>query len=199
MLLYALPLIAALTGYITNFIAVKMLFHPRKPINLGFMTLQGIFPKRQAVLAERLGVIVSQELFSMDDVTAALNSPEVTQKINGVIESKIDVFLNEKLGKSMPMLGMFLNDETKGKIKGTLMEELNAMLPAMLETLGNEVAGKLDVAQVVQEKVTNFSSDKLEEILYSIMRKEFTFIEILGGVLGFLIGLIQLLLVQLAG
>ena len=199
MLLYALPLIAALTGYITNFIAVKMLFHPRKPINLGFMTLQGIFPKRQAVLAERLGVIVSQELFSMDDVTAALNSPEVAQKINGVIESKIDVFLNEKLGKSMPMLGMFLNDETKGKIKGTLMEELNAMLPAMLETLGNEVAGKLDVAQVVQEKVTNFSSDKLEEILYSIMRKEFTFIEILGGVLGFLIGLIQLLLVQLAG
>lgn len=47
------------------------------------------------------------------------------------------------------------------------------------------------------EKVKNFSSDKLEEILYSIMKKEFVFIEIIGAVLGFLIGVIQILITYL--
>ena len=198
MIIYALPFIAALTGYITNFIAVKMLFHPRKPINLGLFTLQGIFPKRQDKLAEKLGDIVSRELFSMEDVKATLNNPEVLSQVNEVVEAKVDIFLKEKLAAKMPMLGMFLNDDTRQKIKDTLMEELGDMLPNMVDSLGAQLENKIDVAQVVKEKVANFSSDKLEDILYSIMKKEFTFIEILGGVLGFLIGLIQLALVQLA-
>ncbi|MEL6536332.1 MAG: DUF445 family protein [Bacteroidota bacterium] len=198
MLIYLLPFIAALTGYITNFIAVKMLFHPRNPVNLGFMTIQGIFPKRQGLLAERLGAIVSQELFSVEDVKQEIGQPEVQTKLTGVIENRIDLFLQEKLPASMPMLAMFLNDDTKGKIKTTLMEEFEQMLPGLVDTLGNELEARIDVAEVVKEKVSNFSSDKLEEILYSIMKKEFRFIEILGGILGFLIGLIQLLLVQWA-
>jgi uncharacterized membrane protein YheB (UPF0754 family) len=46
----------------------------------------------------------------------------------------------------------------------------------------------------VREKVESFSSDKLEDMLFSIMKKEFRFIEIVGGVLGFFIGLLQLLI-----
>ena len=52
---YLLPLIAALIGWLTNLIAVKMLFHPRKSINLGFFSVQGVFPKRQKALAKKLG------------------------------------------------------------------------------------------------------------------------------------------------
>jgi uncharacterized membrane protein YheB (UPF0754 family) len=49
----------------------------------------------------------------------------------------------------------------------------------------------------VVEKVSGFSSDKLEEILMSIMSKEFRFVEIIGGILGFLIGLLQVALTLL--
>jgi uncharacterized membrane protein YheB (UPF0754 family) len=45
--------------------------------------------------------------------------------------------------------------------------------------------------------VSNFSSDKLEEILNAIMSKEFRFVEIIGAVLGFLIGCMQILITQL--
>ena len=52
-----------------------------------------------------------------------------------------------------------------------------------------------NVQEMVYQKVVNFSSDKLEEILVSIMKKEFKFIELLGGVLGFIIGTIQTILI----
>ena len=50
----------------------------------------------------------------------------------------------------------------------------------------------MDVETVVREKVEAFSSDKLEEMLLSIMKREFRFIEVVGAVLGFVIGLVQL-------
>ena len=59
------------------------------------------------------------------------------------------------------------------------------------------LASQLDLEQIVIEKVAGFSSDKLEQILNSIMAKEFRFVEIIGGVLGFLIGLLQILLTSL--
>jgi uncharacterized membrane protein YheB (UPF0754 family) len=50
----------------------------------------------------------------------------------------------------------------------------------------------------VVEKVAGFSSDKLESILMAIMAKEFRFVEIIGAVLGFLIGLLQVAITVLA-
>ncbi len=50
----------------------------------------------------------------------------------------------------------------------------------------------MDVETIVREKVEDFSSDKLEEMLLGILKREFRFIECVGAVLGFLIGLTQL-------
>jgi len=198
MLIYTLPFIAALTGYITNYIAVKMLFHPRKPVNLGIFALQGIFPKRQDKLAEKLGQIVAKELFNANDVVKALEDPNTQQEAKAVVEAKVDAFINEKLPEKMPMLQMFLNDTIKATIKDTLMTEFDNMLPELVQSLSDKIKNGLNVEKVVQDKVKAFSSDKLEEILFSIMRKEFRFIELLGGLLGFIIGLIQLALVTLS-
>jgi uncharacterized membrane protein YheB (UPF0754 family) len=50
---------------------------------------------------------------------------------------------------------------------------------------------------MVREKVANFSSDKLEDILQGVMKREFRFVEAIGGVFGFLIGVAQMLLSML--
>jgi uncharacterized membrane protein YheB (UPF0754 family) len=52
--------------------------------------------------------------------------------------------------------------------------------------------------KIVTEKVYGFSSDKMEAILNQIMSKEFRFIELIGGVLGLLIGCVQVLITLLA-
>jgi len=70
-MIYTLPIVGALLGWFTNFIAIKMLFHPRKPMKFLFWTLQGIFPKRQEKIASQIGTMVAQELFSIDDIKEA--------------------------------------------------------------------------------------------------------------------------------
>ena len=193
-MIYLLPFIGAITGWVTNWVAVKMLFHPKEPKNFGLFKVQGVFPKRQKLMAEKLGHIVAAELFSIDDVVEKMKSADNTEVL-GFVESKIDNFINVKLSGSMPMLAMYLNDDLKNKIKTTLMEEIAEVIPGVIDSYANKHKNEVDVEAIVYEKVLNFSSDKLEEILYSIMKKEFKFIELLGGVLGFLIGIIQLCIV----
>lgn len=194
-MIYTLPFIAAIIGWFTNFIAVKMLFHPKEPLNLVFFTVQGIFPKRQEVLAEKLGEMVARDLFSVDDLLSQIKSADNSQMMV-VVENKLDEFINIKLSTSMPMLAMFLNDEIKSKIKSTLLAEIEEILPEVIENFGQQLKNSVDIKAIVTEKVVAFSTDKLEEILYSIMKKEFRFIEILGAVLGFLIGIIQVMIVS---
>ena len=74
------------------------------------------------------------------------------------------------------------------------MEEIGLLLPEIIHQYTDSLSERIDIEKMVTDKVSNFSSDKLEEILQSVMKKEFKFIEIIGGVLGFLIGLIQMAL-----
>ncbi len=194
-MLYTLPIISALIGYITNYLAVKMLFHPRKEINLGIVKIQGIFPKRQKKLAEKLGELVAKELLSIDEIKRIVQDPAILHGADAIISEKINDFLTTFI-KSKPMLAMFISGDVKEQIKQTLLTEIVKMLPEMLEVMATKIEEKVDIKQIVADKVNNFSSDAMENMLYSIMASEFKFIELLGGVLGGIIGLVQMFLIM---
>jgi uncharacterized membrane protein YheB (UPF0754 family) len=89
---------------------------------------------------------------------------------------------------------MFVGAGTLDKIKEGLLEEIDALLPQLMQQYAENLKSKIDIQAMVTEKVAHFSSDKLEEILVSIMKKEFRFVEIIGAVLGFVIGMLQVLI-----
>ena len=162
---YSLPLIAAVTGWITNFIAVKMLFRPKKPIKLLFFTIQGVFPKRQDALAEKIGKVVGEELVSISDLKNKMTDSSNHEEVIKLVDAKIEQFLRTKLVASMPMLAMIMSDQLHEKIKGTLMAEIEALLPEVIASFADKMESQIDVKGMVEEKVKKFSVDKLEEIL----------------------------------
>ncbi len=196
-MIYTLPIIAAFIGWFTNYLAVKMLFHPKNPIRFLGFTIQGVFPKRQELFAQKLGTVVSKELISIDELLAKIKDSNSSKEILPFIEARIDQFIHTKLKEEIPLLSMFIKDSTIEKIKGGMVSEVEKILPDVMQKLSDNLKSQVNVEQIVFEKVKNFSSDKLEEILYSIMKKEFVFIEIIGAVLGFLIGVIQILITYL--
>ena len=73
-MIYILPIISAFIGWFTNYIAIKMLFHPKIEKNILGLKIQGIFPKRQKQFAEKLGTLVSKELISFKDIESKIIS-----------------------------------------------------------------------------------------------------------------------------
>jgi uncharacterized membrane protein YheB (UPF0754 family) len=195
--LFIIPVISAFIGWVTNWVAIKMLFHPREPKRILGITFQGIFPKRQQQFAEKLGKLVSNEFLSFTDIEEKISSPENLKKVMPLIEQHIDEFLRHKLSDEMPVISMFIGDKTINKMKGAFMKELELIFPQLMKQFAGNLKTELDLEHIVINKVSNFSSDKLEELLYQIMSKEFRFVEIIGAVIGFIIGIVQIIITQL--
>ena len=193
-LLFLLPLIAALIGWMTNYIAVKMLFHPKEPKKIVGITFHGVFPKRQNILAEKLGQLVADELFSVSDVSAKIKEFAISDEAMNEVGKRIEMTIRNKLVQAFPMLAMFLTDEMVEKVTGLFKNELKDFLSATSQGMGEKLEENLNVEAMVKERVNAFSSEKLEKLLNQLMKKEFKFIELVGAILGFLIGCLQLVI-----
>lgn len=155
------------------------------------ISFQGIFPKRQQQFAEKLGKILSNEFLSYADIEQKISNPDNLKKIMPMIEQHVDDFLRNRMSDEMPVISMFIGDKTIGKLKSAFMKEIELLFPVVMKQYAGNLKTELDLEHIVVQKVSGFSSDKLEEILYQIMSKEFRFVEIIGGVIGFIIGLMQ--------
>ena len=187
-------LLSTFTGWVTTWIAIKMLFHPRKPIRILGFTLQGIFPKNQRLIAEKLGQVVGKELLSFEEIEQKVTNPENLQKLRPDIEAHIDNFLQHKLKEVFPMLSMFLGEKTINQLKEAFLLELESLFPVLMKNYMNKLQHDLDLEKIVTEKVANFSSDKLENILNQITKREFKFLEFVGGFFGLLIGIVEVMI-----
>ena len=192
--LYTIPFISAFIHWITIWMALKLLFHPHEPKKFLGLTIQGVFPKRKNQIAASLGRIVGQELLSFGDIEQKITDPENVQKILPHIDAHIDDFLRHKLKKSMPVISMFIGEKTIQELKSVFMKELEELFPLVMKNYIGNMKNDLDLERIVSEKVAGFSSDRLEEMLNQILTKEFRFVEVIGAALGFLIGIVQILL-----
>jgi len=189
---YTIPIISAFIHWLTIWMALKLLFHPRQPKKILGFTLQGVFPKKQRQIAESLGRIVGQELLSFTDIEQAITDPKNIQRMLPMVEEHFDHFLRVKLKETMPMIAMFIGDKTIAQLKAVFMKELEELFPVVLKNYVGHLQEDLDLEKIVVDKIAGFSNDRLEAMLNEFMTKEFRFVEVIGAALGFLIGLLQI-------
>lgn len=186
-----LIVIGSMIGWVTNYIAIKMLFKPYKEINLGFFKIQGLIPKRRHEIGITLADTIQNELISLDDITKKLENANLDVEMERVIDSILEKKLASEITTKFPMIAMFLNESALNKIKdaikGSIMENKDQIIGMLFETLEKNV----DFKEIIVEKVDGFSLEELERITFSLAKKELKHIEIIGAILGGLIGVVQ--------
>lgn len=188
--LISIPIVSALIGYVTNYIAVAMLFRPHKPVRVIGLRLQGLVPRRQREIAQSLGSMIEHNLFSHADIQEALKNVETSEEASSFLNEQIDIFV-QKLAAQNPMIGMFLQGPLLDQVKGLLRDQMAEKFPALLERVVEKAEHRLDVSEIVRAKIEAFDLTKLEQIIHEVSARELKTIEVLGGVLGFLVGLVQ--------
>jgi uncharacterized membrane protein YheB (UPF0754 family) len=141
-----------------------------------------------------VGQVVGKELLSFEDIEQKVTNTDNLQKLKPEIEAHIDEFLNNRIKTIFPMLSMFIGEKTIGQLKEAFLNELEALFPVLMKNYMGKLQQDLDLEKIVTQKVANFSTEKLEDILMQITKKEFKFLEIVGAVLGLIIGLLQVLI-----
>jgi uncharacterized membrane protein YheB (UPF0754 family) len=93
-----LVLFSTVHGYVGAWLAVRMLFRPRKPFKVLGITLfpQGMIPRHRERLANAIGKAVGEELVSQETIMEELLGKDfLRRKIRGVIESYTEDLLSQ--------------------------------------------------------------------------------------------------------
>ena len=96
----SLPVIAALIGWITNYIAVKMIFRPRHEIRFAGIRIMGLIPKRKHDLAIKIAETIEKELISHNDIRAILLSEDFHSHAGDLINPRQTRFTATQLLKT---------------------------------------------------------------------------------------------------
>lgn len=163
------PIIGAVIGYCTNYIAVKMLFYPRKEIRIGSFKVPftpGAIPKGKPRLARGIGNIVANTLLTEEDIRKKV----LTQKTEDAIVDKIMAVLSKNIqANGIALLG---EEEKYNVCKEKLVEKLTEQVMEALKNidLGGIIAQEGQSA--IKEKVqgTMLAMFVNEEMLTSLIQ-----------------------------
>jgi uncharacterized membrane protein YheB (UPF0754 family) len=198
MLQWILPTLAgAFIGWGTNWLALKMLFHPRRPWGIGKLRFQGVLPKRKFEIAARMGEMAEEELVSGGDIGHAFGDPAVLEGFRIAARAQARVFAQERLPGIHPLAGLLLTRGMKDKAEEILSRELCAMVPGLARSIGEGLESNLPIKDLVQSRLQGISLEDLEALLHEVLDRSSTLARWSGAILGALVGFAQAALLAL--
>lgn len=185
-----MAIVAAVIGWITNLLAIKMIFRPLYPIKLPLIgwEIQGIIPKRRDEIAINIGRMVEEELISIEDIVELISQDENRDRLMFNIKRNVNRVVDEKIPSLVPS---FIRQNIFKYISKSIDEEADKFLESVVRGVLEESGSSMSIAQMVEDKINGFDLLTLEDMILSISKRELKHIEVLGGVLGFIIGIIQ--------
>lgn len=159
------PLVGAIIGYITNWIAIKMMFRPLKPIKLfGFKLpfTPGIIPKNKERIAKSIGIAISDNLLTNSDLQDILLSDEIKEKL----KENIKKYLDDSEEKNITI---------KEHLSSIISEsELNITLESIATSISSNICNT-----VLEADLARLITDQIELVAKEKMKK--SFLGMLGG------------------
>ncbi len=141
-----------LIGWFTNWVAVKMLFKPVKPVNLGFYKLQGVFPKRQDKLAASIGKMVADELLTTHDIRERVLHQDNIDALLVFVDTKVEHYLQHDFPVRYPIASIFFGKRRREQIRLDLMNEVHVLAPEVIHKVMEDLEKNMKVEDLVAKK-----------------------------------------------
>lgn len=189
-----LVLIGGVIGWVTNVLAIKLMFRPINPIKIPIINFEivGLIPKRKDEIARNIGEVIAKELLSIDDIIDSAITGEDKLAFSQAVKNKIRKILTEKMDFIPAPFRMMV----QGPIDNIIEQEVDGALQDIEGDIVNHIKNKVDIEKLVAEKINELDLQELERIIISVAKKELKHIEVLGFILGAIIGLLQGIIVM---
>ena len=149
------PLLGGVIGYITNDLAIRMLFRPRKAVYIGRFHVPftpGLIPAQQGRIAQSIGDVVSSQLLNEETLRKTLLSEATVQKL----QDKVSAFLR-KLSKDGRRVRELLAKEE-------VRERVNLNVDALTRKLTEGLTAKIIESKLGYTVVDSIIGDKMDFI-----------------------------------
>ncbi len=192
---WTMPLMGIFVGYITNWLAILMIFSPLEVKNFILFKYQGLFLKRQKDVSKEFASVVASRILNPENLIRIIFKGKGGDLIISQLLIKSRELLDKKLKEKIPhatlLIGSAKVDELKEKIAQSILE----LIPEAAERMKNYIEDQLEIEKIVYEKLSVLPAPEFENLLHSVFKEDEGTLILLGAFLGGLAGSIQAYLV----
>ncbi|MEM7548174.1 MAG: hypothetical protein AAF363_00760 [Bacteroidota bacterium] len=187
-----LPVAGLFVGFATNWVALKLIFKPLHPINLGIFKIQGLFIKRQKEVAQAYSELVATNIINSRNIFETIMhgkaSPELIQIIRKYVSKSIDLTVGGSKDLIKLLSGRNTYDNAKNIASSGVIEDMRITA----KQIYGYTEEALNLEETMKVRMSNLPPEDFQGFLRPVFQEDETKLILVGAFLGFLAGLAQL-------
>jgi uncharacterized membrane protein YheB (UPF0754 family) len=193
---WVLPVFGAAVGWATNWIALNVIFRPLEPRRIGPWTVHGLFLRRQREVAGVWCSLVTREMLTVRQIIGAMLTGPRSDRAKEVIRRHVRPVVDEAVGSLRPAAELTVGGpEDLERIRETVGEKaVEVSLEPFDHWSFNRERGAV-IERLLRERMEALPPAEFQDLLRPCFQEDETKLIVLGGVLGLLAGVAQLVFV----
>ena len=171
-------------------------FKPYSPKNIIGISLLGIIPAMQPILAKNTAESVVTKYINTEVLESKLADPSLMLQLKPEIEMYVDRFLAVKLPEIFPLLAKMMGEKTLSKFKEAFLAEAETIFPALMKSYGKKLPIE-NAEHEIEQMIKNISISALKIFFYKHASAQILQFKMIGLICGIFIGILQILLITL--
>lgn len=192
---WVLPLFGGLVGYLTNWIAINIIFRPLNPMKIGPWTVQGLFLKRQTEVAGVWCHLVTREIVTIRQIIEAMLTGPLSENTRDLIKRHIQPVADDAIGAMRPAAELAVGGDGMNEIRRSIGEKAVAVSMEPFKHWGFNEDRAAVLEQLLRERMEGLPPSEFQDLLRPCFQEDEWKLIVMGGVLGLLAGLGQLVFV----
>ena len=192
---WTLPVAGIIVGYITNWLALKLIFKPENEIRFLFWKIQGLFIKRQKEVSEEYADFVSKKILTAENIWEFILNDNGGEAMYGLIEKHVKETIEQMTDKNVDNVAMLIAPKRYEEIKQTVIKNFVFKLPLNLRNLYGTLDQSFNIKSLLFERMNAMSPKDFVGVLRPAFEEEEWILILVGAVLGGIAGFVQWALV----
>ena len=190
--MWIMPVFGGLTGWLSDWLALKMVFRPKEPTRyLGLFTWQGLFIKRRHEVASEYGRLMAQRVLTPSAIMDAILRGPLSDRLYSMIQNEVRAAIDEQAGFARPLVVLSVGSEKYMDMKRVVAAKIVERLPEAMGHVEDYAFEALDIENTLKTKMAQLTVDEFEGLLRPAFQQDEWLLIAVGAVLGFLVGEMQ--------
>jgi uncharacterized membrane protein YheB (UPF0754 family) len=192
-----MPVFGALTGWFTDWLALKMIFYPIEPKRyFGLFTWQGLFLRRREEVSEAYATLIATEVITPHKVIEAVLNGPLADRLFGMIQREVQRTLARQVGVARPLVMFAVGSNRYQRMKYLIAERALERMPESLVHIEDYARDAMDIRNLLISKMRELSAEEFEGLLRPAFQQDEWILITVGAVLGFAVGEAQSLILE---
>jgi uncharacterized membrane protein YheB (UPF0754 family) len=192
---WVLPLCGTIVGYLTNWIALKIIFQPIQPRQIGPVELQGLFIKRQQTAGRKYAEIVADEIVTIGNVADNLMHGSQSDRTRKMIRDAIRPEVDRAVGLLGPLVRVTTGTRAYEQVREEFADEgVDWTMDPLMDPDFNDERSDV-IHEWMAEKIQALPPEGFVELLRPAFEEDEWMLILLGAILGLGAGWLQFLVV----